>query len=255
MRSTMIAYCFLFLLLSCSAYQIPSVFTPFFPPHLDGTFLSNSTLIIPGKHDLLKRNGNCPANFNSCSKIAGGSEACCNANAVCTMDFANNVACCNKGATCTGTINPPTAASTATMTGATYVSNAFFPFPYIPTTYINSAACMTAYSACQTNYALCTQDVGGGGFAVTVSAPGGGITVAPTITALGAASATSICSSLSDQACSGLQTSNCAAYGTATTTGGGFVIATNAAARPTVGCLAAAGMMAGVGLGIAGQFV
>jgi len=141
----------------------------------------------------------------------------------------------------------------ATITGtASYVPNPYFPFPYIPTTYANSAACNSAYNDCQTNYAACTVDLqGGSGFAVTIVAPAGGITVAPTATSLGLASATSICSSLSNQACYGLVTQNCPQFGTE------FIVSTtvNAAARPTVGCLAAAGMVAGVGLGIAGQMV
>jgi hypothetical protein len=90
---------------------------------------------------------------------------------------------------------------------------------------------------------------------VTVIAPAGGVTVAPTAQNLGSASATSICSSLSAQACYNIQSSNCAQFGTGT--GGSFIISGSSglAARATVGCFAAAGMMAGVGLGIAGGMV
>lgn len=99
-----------------------------------------------------------------------------------------------------------------------------------------------------------------------MSAIGGGITVAPTATNLGYASATSICSSLSEEACMGLETSMCAQYGTgtgttttgtATTTGNTvFVVgSSNRAPRPTVGCMAAVGAFAGVGLGLAGQLI
>ena len=79
-----------------------------------------------------------------------------------------------------------------------------------------------------------------------------------TVTDLGVTSATSICSSLSSEACYGLQSDLCAQFGTATTTSTVFVFGTtkNAAARPTVGGMAAAGVMAGVvGLGIARQMV
>jgi len=89
---------------------------------------------------------------------------------------------------------------------------------------------------------------------VTIVAPdGGGVTVAPTATSLGTASATSICSSLSAQACFNLQSSNCAAFGTATS--GQFIVATgtNAArAMVTAGPLLAA---AGLGLGVLGHLV
>lgn len=186
--------------------------------------------------------------------------------------------CCPTGATCTGTIGLQTATTTGiavlgtgtatttttTSSGATitatpsYVSNTYFPFPIIPVSYINSAACISAYSACQSNYAACTNDLQGNTFGVTIVAPNGaGVTVAPTAQNLGVASATSICSSLSSEACYNISSDSCAVFGTATTTGGTFVVGTtsNPAARPTIGCFAAAGMMAGVGLGIAGQLV
>ena len=98
----------------------------------------------------------------------------------------------------------------------------------------------------------------GNAFGVTIVAPnGGGVTVAPTAQNLGVASATSICSSLSAEACYNIGTDSCAIFGTATTTGGSFIVGatSNPAARPTVGSIAAAGVMAGVGLGIAGQWV
>jgi hypothetical protein len=166
-------------------------------------------------------------------------------------------------ATTTGVLGTGTATTTtttntdATITGtASYVSNTYFPFPIIPTTYVNSAACNSAFSACQANYAACTNDLQGNTFGVTIVAPNGaGVTVAPTAQNLGEASATSICNSLSSEACFGIGSGSCAVFGTATTTGGSFIVGgtTNAAARPTVGCMAAAGMMAGFGLGIARQ--
>lgn len=80
------------------------------------------------------------------------------------------------------------------------------------------------------------------------------MTVTPTVANVGIASATSICSSLSSEACYNIQSSNCAQFGTGTTTGGQFIVATNTnmGTRPT-GCYAAVGVVAG--LGIAGHML
>jgi hypothetical protein len=274
MHSTAITFLTLFLL-PISALQVPSIFASFYEPHVDDSLLRNESSIAT-EHDLLKRDGNCPVNFNACLQDGYGG-ACCTVGAVCTTDGARNVACCPIGATCTGTITAGAAATTtggggvfgsatttttntATIAPTTagpvsVITNAFFPFPIIATSYPNSAACNSAYLACQTNYAACTANLQGGGFGVTVVAPQGGVTVAPTAQNLGASSATSICSSLSQQACYGIVSENCAQFGQGT--GGSFVVSQtgNFAARPTVGCFAAAGIMAGVGLGIAGQIV
>ena len=64
---------------------------------------------------------------------------------------------------------------------------------------------------------------------MTITGIGGGTTVQGGATATGAAS---ICSSLSQEACYGLQLSNCNAYGTVGS-GGSFVV--SGAAAPT-GC-------------------
>lgn len=207
-------------------------------------------------------------NFNACLQNGYGG-ACCTVGSFCTTDAVRNVACCPTGATCTGTLNPgvivsntgrvTTTASNVfgspvTTAPLSVITNPYFPFPIIATSYPNSAACNTAYEACQTNYAACAANLQGGGFGVTVVAPnGGGITLAPTAQNLGAASATSICRSLSQQACYGIVAENCAQFGE----GGSFVVSEtdNRAARPTAGYMAAAGVIAGVGLGIAGQMV
>jgi hypothetical protein len=156
-------------------------------------------------------------------------------------------------ATATGGFGTPTtttaittAITTATTTApVSILTNPYFPFPIIATSYPNSASCNVAYEACQTNYAACTVNLQGGGFGVTVVAPQGGVTVSPTAQNLGEASATSICSSLSQQACYGIVSENCAQFGQGT--GGTFVVSPtgNHAARPTVGCFAAAGLVAG----------
>jgi len=221
-----------------SALQIPQL-APFYAPQLDqGLLLANETS-ADDDYRLAQRDGYCLPNYNSCSTLAAAyGGACCTTGSVCTKDKANNIACCTIGATCTGTVGHATAtAATATSTStsstvtspntapASFVPNAFFPYPYIPTSYINSAACASAVSACAANYALCTNDLTGQMYGVTVSGPdGAGVTVAPTVAPVGLASATSLCSSLSSQACGGTYTSNCAQYGTATTSGGAFIV-------------------------------
>lgn len=273
------SYLLSLILLPASALQIPPIIADFYAP-LDALLLNETSIPQDQSHDLLKRDGNCPADHNSCSTLAkADAGACCTAGTFCTTDHAKNIACCPSGATCTGTVtlgaagtasggglvfgatttsNIPamTTGSTTTTGTASYVQNAYFPFPYIPTTYVNSAACNTAFSACQSNYAACTNDLMGNSFGVTVVAPnGGGVTVAPTMANVGAASATSICSSLSAEACYNIQSGNCAQFGSGTTSGGSFIVAdqTGAGARPTMGCMAAAGVMAG--LGLAGQIL
>lgn len=257
------------LLLPISALQIPSILSPFYQPRLDEPFLiSNETLAPPSENELRKRDGNCPVNYNSCSTLAkadGG--ACCIAGSTCTLDHGRNIACCPIGATCTGTIQTATAttttsaggivfgtttttgtAATATITGpASYVSNPYFPYPYITNSWTNSADCVSAYDDCQSNYAACTADLqGGGGNGVTIVAPGGGTTVAATAMNLGLTSATSICSSLSKVACYGLITQNCAQFETA------FVVSAtrNGVPRQTAAACFAKVAWAGVGLGL-----
>lgn len=99
-------------LLPISALQIPSILAPFYQPYTESsTLLSNESLST--EHELLKRDGNCPVNFNSCTTFrdsAGG--ACCTAGSFCTTDKANNIACCPAGATCTGSLGIATATTT-----------------------------------------------------------------------------------------------------------------------------------------------
>lgn len=268
---------FALLILPISAVQIPALFSAAFTSPLsekDAPLLSaNETLTDT---ELLKRqlgSGGCPANFNPCRQNGYGG-ACCTAGSFCTTDVARNIACCPSGATCTGTLGGAFAPNTGTVTTTTtngfgtpttaaavsFITNPYYPFPIIALSYPQgSTACETALSACQTNYAACTQNLQGGGFGVTVVAPnGGGVTVAPTAQNLGVAQATSICQSLSAQACHGLtDNSQCVQFGVGNGNGGTFVVSAtgNAGARATaaVGCIA--GVVAGVGLGIAGQMV
>ncbi len=88
--------------------------------------------------------------------------------------------------------------STATVTAASYVPNAYFSFPYAATYLANAGYCSAAISQCSANYAACTSQLegqgGGAGYAVTILVPGGGgTTVAGGGATYNAASATSIC--------------------------------------------------------------
>ncbi|CCU74578.1 hypothetical protein BGHDH14_bgh03043 [Blumeria hordei DH14] len=261
--------------------------SPFFdPPFQDPISLSNISSSKDEENILLKRDGNCPINYNSCSTLAaefGG--ACCESGAnfssstssLCTTDGAHRVACCTIGAKCTGRLDKPstttegaffgnpaeeptntlsiTTTSNGILTSPTstgsVVVNAYFPFPYIPTTYADRTVCLSAYSACQTNYAACAANLQGSNYGVTIIAPAGGITMSPTAQNLGLSSATSICSSLSSKACYGIVSTNCNQFGQdhmAPT-------AANNVARQTMGAFATAGIIAGFGFGVAGQIV
>jgi hypothetical protein len=136
-------------------------------------------------------------------------------------------------ASTTGLVSPGAAVS------ANVVPNAYYPFKIIPTTYTNAAACSAAWTGCQTDMTRCTSYLGGGqvGGGVTISAPN--YVSLQATTTMPMLSASSICASLSQQACSGLAVSACVVFGTA-----------NAAA--TIGCgFYGAGM--GAAVGIAGQ--
>jgi hypothetical protein len=232
----MVSLHLLLLLIPTSALQYP-LMAPFYSPLL-------ATENNPSR--LFKRDDNCPVNYNSCTTLSpSDGAACCSQGSTCTLDAASNIACCPTGALCTGVL--PTAASIPTVTttdAASTVSNSYFPFPYVATTYSNSLACATASSVCAMNYAACTADLTGG-YAVTIVAPGGGVTVAPEASNVGAAQAASLCSSLSSEACVGVQ-GGCATWGA-----GSFIVATqtsgNAGARVTG--IIGVGVVAGVGLG------
>ncbi|KAI0967087.1 hypothetical protein F4678DRAFT_258831 [Xylaria arbuscula] len=199
-----------------------------------------------GFFPMLQREVTCPANYFSCEddgpQFAG---ACCENGQTCSLDAQQNAACCPQTATCTG-VAPGGGAATAT---ASYVSNDYFAFPVIPTSFSNAAACTTALRDCTDNYDSCVKDLEGGnaGYGVTIQVPGAsGTTVAQAQTTLPSATATSVCSTLSLQACHGLSNGLCHAG-----TQGGFTVGSaNAAPRPTAACMA--GVIAGVGIGIMG---
>jgi len=199
-------------------------------------------------HPPLVKRQSCPSGYNVCSSL-GASDVCCPSDTTCALDQANHVACCPLGAVCTGTIGGTLTGSATTsgfvlggtttlstttsttnfatpsltLTGST-VPNQFFPFVYIPTTYANAALCTSAYSNCQAESTACFNSLAGVN-GVTISGLGGGITqVGNTGTIL--SSASSICSSLSMQACYGLQTTQCSAFPSATGVGGATVTVT-----------------------------
>ena len=215
----------------------PDVLGAFEPADLALTSVDNSTAA-----DIFKRQGdNCADGYYACSNL-NAPGLCCPRTAICSADRAQNVGCCPQGIACTGTLGQasatggsgaatttaPFAPATTTTTGSSFeqtpadapssaapstVTNAFFPFPYIATTYTNAAACSRAYERCQDDTARCTAALASGGGGVTVQAPGGqGATITP-VPSLGPQSAASVCQSLSSQACYGLKVEACQAFG------------------------------------------
>ncbi|KAL2043349.1 hypothetical protein N7G274_003655 [Stereocaulon virgatum] len=212
--------------------------------------------------NLFRRDSKCS---NSC---AMNRAACCPTNTECSLDESGNIGCCPKGAACTGslgqggavTTSAPAAATvrgaraaalTHAITASSTVSNSFYPYPYLPTAYPNAAACTSSFSACQLESAKCTGLLEGGGMAVTISGPGGGVTQAG---AMMPASAESICSSLSVEACHGLSLAGCSTLG-ASVGGNSFVAGTANAAPTNCAGLYGMGIGLGVAVGLAGQVV
>ncbi|KAE8147022.1 hypothetical protein BDV25DRAFT_161233 [Aspergillus avenaceus] len=176
---------------------------------------------------MLKRADNCPAGYNPCDNM-DRSDVCCRQGSVCSRDAADNIACCPTGAKCTGsltgtagptttdssfrfpgtaTVTATTGANDATITGSTMPGA--YPFVYVPTSFPNAGVCSSYYSLCQSEYTGCLSSLGGG-YAVTVAGGGLGVTRAGG----GAAQAISTCSSLSMEACHGLNQGYCDTYAT-----------------------------------------
>ncbi|KAJ5779444.1 hypothetical protein N7457_007164 [Penicillium paradoxum] len=179
---------------------------------------------------ILKRaDNNCPAGYNPCSEL-GNANACCKQGTNCSRDAANNIACCAIGASCTGSLTearttgtgfsfmfPNGATATATteyaaphVTGSTV--DGAYPFVVVPTTFHNPEICSSYYSMCQSDYSQCTGALLGR-YGVTIAAEGGGKTI-QAVTA--PSQATSICSSLSEHACHGLNLGYCGHVATQT---------------------------------------
>ena len=267
------------LLLSLALLHAASAIDGDYSPFSDPLFgQSNDELVV-------KRQNGCQSGYNSCS-AQGDSGACCPNGSNCANDAAGNVACCPTGALCTGVISgtAPSSLSTGTPTtsgvvlgttstlstittdfaspvglpttgvagGGSTVPNSFYPFVYIPTSYANGDLCLTAYSYCQSQSTACASSLGGAN-GVTVSGFGGGITVqGASGTTLDPSSASSICSSLSQQACYGVSEAQCgvATNGATTATSATFVQAPNRGPRqtPCPGIVYAAGAGAVMGL-------
>ena len=272
---TFVACSLLFLVILGSA---SSEYSPFFPPYIESSLHD----VEGSAGGLLKRQNSCGSGYISCANL-GGTGVCCKSNAMCALDQAGHVACCPVGSACTGTINaasvvatglsassatasstssrPTTTTSTtaagAQITGArSTVANSYFPFVYLPTSFSNAADCSSSFSSCASAFTSCTSSLGSGANGitapgVTITGPGVG---AGAQTPLPSASAASICSSLSTQACYPLQLANCPMYGTAgeTAPSAATFVAPNAA--PTR-CVALYGMGAGIAVGLAGQVV
>ncbi|OAK98833.1 hypothetical protein IQ06DRAFT_295168 [Phaeosphaeriaceae sp. SRC1lsM3a] len=213
-----------------------------------------------------RQNGNaCATNYYACAAL-NAPGLCCPRTAICSADANRAVACCPQGAVCTGAlgVSVTTTASSvagfvpaATTTGnfeqtggaaggaggRSTVQNAFYPFPAIPTTYSNAAACSAAYTSCQSDAAACTTALANGNQGVTVNAPNGGGATITAIPSVGLQSAQSICASLSLQACSGLQVEACRSFGgeqgaaTRLACGGGYWMGAGAAAMGIAGGL------------------
>lgn len=249
-----------------SALHPPSPILEFSSPHISSNTSSPFPLDIRASED-----GSCPANYISCSSLSPSyGAACCSSNSICALDQAKNIACCPIGSKCTGIISSP---SSPTAAPESTVSNPYFPYPYIPTSFANAAICTSYSSACDANYAACTADLQGG-FGVTIAVPGGGgTTIAPLQTGSGTGGggvpegeAPSVCSSLSSVACKGAN-GGCASWGTSSATGATaaaaaatgngsgneqFLIASTASANAAAraGWARATGGVAGVGIGM-----
>lgn len=238
-------------------------YSPFLTPNTDSASSFNGIINL----DLFRRDSKCPTD---CSAM--NSQACCPKDTNCAIDGAGNIACCPHNAECTGNLGEgggaaPTAtpasgskantasaaAITHAITGSSTVANSFYPYPYLPTTYANAAQCTSSFSSCQLESAKCTSMLEGGGMAVTVSGPGGGVTQEG---AMPVSSAESICSSLSVEACHGLALTQCATLGGATgTAAGSFVVGGSANAAPTRCPMALYGMGLGMAVGVAAHVV
>jgi hypothetical protein len=265
------------LFLLTTVHASPSNFAGFIKAFQEEATLEGNDTLPAG--ELLKRQSGCASGYNACAGI-GAPGLCCGSDSVCSADAAGHVACCPLNAACTGTIGGGVQATvtattttsnsfvfatttttgdggfyvgtaTASAQGASTASNArstvsnpYYPFAFIPTTYTNAAACSSAYTSCQTDVSSCNAALTGGIHGVTVSAPNGGLTVAAITGTLDAAAASQVCQSLSSQACFGLQVAACASFGS----GQG-----NNARRN--GCGNIYGMAAGVAIGVAGELL
>lgn len=229
---------------------------------------------------LLKRQS-CPSSYTACTALNAVNQ-CCPPNTSCARDQNGNVACCPVGRTCTGVISgstptgsqqttsgfvlgqttstsistPTNAQVTAPATlapGYSTVPNQFYPFIAIPNTYANQQACLQAYTSCQSASTACFNSLAGQ-LGVTIGGIVTGLTQ-PGASGTAVSSASSVCSSLSQVGCYGIQSTVCSQFGTAGQTSAsgatGFVQAAGAGAGPR--CTGAAYVAVIAGAGVVGM--
>ncbi|KAL4860410.1 hypothetical protein BDV12DRAFT_209512 [Aspergillus spectabilis] len=167
---------------------------------------------------LLKRDGNCPGGYSPCDNL-DNAGVCCRTDSICTSDEANHIACCPSGASCTGTLTGSSSGGfqfpsatptddddepTNTLSGSTL--DGAYPFLVVPTSFSDADVCSSYYDRCESDYTRCITHLGGG-YGVTVT--GGGADFTQTG---GATGAVATCSSLSQEACHGLNLGVCGNY-------------------------------------------
>ncbi|KAJ5169521.1 uncharacterized protein N7500_002304 [Penicillium coprophilum] len=206
---------------------------------------------------------NCPGGFIPCTEL-GNANACCKHGTNCSRDAANNIACCASGASCTGSLTDTKTAGTGTafmfpnaatatptsegraasVTGSTL--DGAYPFVVVPTAFRNSETCSSYYSLCESEYTQCTGALMGR-YGVTIGGAGEGKTV-QAVTA--ASQAASICSSLSVDACHGINLGYCNSVATQT----GDADAAGNDASP-VRMTSLQDLVFGLAVGVAGMFI
>lgn len=223
---------------------------------------------------LLKRQNACSSGLAQCTTV--NAAVCCPTTAVCTRDQSGNAACCPSGSTCGGVLGASTTQGSASSTpfvlggsttqssslpsttapatvpaGFSTVSNQYYPFIAIPTSYANSQACLSAYTLCSSASQACFNSLAGT-IGVTVSGLGSQGLTQSGISGTVVSSASAICSSLSSRGCYNLQSSQCNSFGGGGATGTQGLVQTGAApavARCTGAFYtAAAAAVAGVGV-------
>ena len=225
--------------------------------------------------ELFRRQNACQAGYNPCTNL-GAANACCNVNAICTVDPNNHVACCPTGASCTGTLGAVGSTSSGVLVGGagattttgnslfpattanfvqSTVANQYFPFLYIPTTFANAGVCSSYYTSCQSEYSSCITSLGGAVGAITTAPAATNIQLTARQLAPATGSAASICSSLYSQGCYNLQQGYCASLSGAAT-GSGIIITASGAERTIYhGSRGLLGVGLGMVLGIVRQLL
>ena len=144
------------------------------------------------------------------------------------------------------TAGPVRAGITGSADGT--VQNPYFPYAYLPTNFPNAGVCTSSFHGCQSQYASCTNSLAGNN-APGVTVDGGdtgGVTRAGEEGQMALAQATSVCSSLSVEACHSLTLPSCQQFGGPAGVGKGaqqsFSIdggktADNGGSAKAVGCL------------------